>query len=527
MRPSRLSVLTWFCTLLCLAAPGAATTAEPDGAAVELPPFVVTKLVIGPSWRYAEIPGYEILSQCSDAETYEVIAALWRGPQLVLPPAMQPHFSLPMTVVLFNQPPTNTAGAPAPEFDEPTGRGRSKWVKLIKRTLDDRRSYAINLWPESFDRPTTYRFDTATPLSRRAPAAPAWLQAGLSGEQGLYREGVYWLAGTREKTVPAATWHSVEERQVALNLIDIARKRLSLGGRGLAPSSLAGFLPPMSALLEDGPPADALAAARWSSAAALFVRWGLYGRTPADPGQFWRFVERACAEPVTEVLFRECFGRSYADVHAELSWYLPVALKDEGTAPADDIRPVPRVTLREATGTEIARLRGEWERMEAAVLAAKFPDLAREYREQAAGTFNRAYLKGSRDPRLLASMGLLALDNGEHILAAQYLEQAVDDRVAGVRPYLEAARLRWAAAVKGGSTTVPPETLAGIISLLLAAEQQEPPLATVYLLLAKAVAQGGPPTPEQAAALRRGLAFFPRLPALQERIHAALDPAIR
>ena len=518
--PLRLACVMVLCTM-------AAGATEPADKAVELPPFVVTKLVFGPPWRYAEIPGYEILSQCSDTETYEIIAALWHGPQLVLPPAMQPRFSLPMTVVLFSQPPTSTAGAPAPEFDEPTGRGGSKWVKLIKRTLDDRRSYAINLWPESFDRPSTYRFDTATPLGRRAPAAPAWLQVGLSGEQGLYREGVYWRVRDKEKIVPAATWHSAEERQRALNLIDMARKRLSQGGRGLDPSSLAGFLPPMSVLLEDGPPADASAAARWSSAAALFVRWGLYGRTPADAGQFWRFVGRACAEPMSEALFRECFDRSYADVHAELSWYLAVALKDEGTAPADDIRPVPRITLREATGTEIARVRGEWERMEAAVLAAKFPDLAREYREQAASTFNRAYLKGSRDPRLVASLGLLALDNGELTLAAQYLEQAVDDRVAGVRPYLEAARLRWAAAVKDATGTVPLETLAGIISLLLAAEQQEPPQATVYLLLAKAIAQGGPPTPEQAAALRRGLAFYPRLPALQERIHAALNPAIR
>lgn len=523
MKPSTPLRLACALTLSVLAA-GAT---ERDEKAVELPPFVVTKLVFGPPWRYAEIPGCEILSQCSDAETYEIIAALWHGPQLVLPPAMQPKFSLPMTVVLFNQPPTSTAGAPAPEFDEPTGRGGSKWVKLIKRTLDDRRSYAINLWPESFDRPTTYRFDTATLLGRRAPAAPAWLQAGLSGEQGVYREGVYWLTRAREKTVPAATWHSVEERQRALNLIDIARKRLAQGSRGLEPSSLAGFLPPMTALLEDGPPADAADVARWSSAAALFVRWGLYGRTPADPGQFWRFVERACAGPVDEALFRACFDRSYAEVHAELSWYLPVALKDEGIAPADDIRPVPRVTLREATGTEIARLRGEWERMEAAVLAAKFPDLAREYREQAASTFNRAYLQGSRDPRLVASMGLLALDQGELVLAARYLEQAVDDRVAGVRPYLEAARLRWAAAMKDETGTVPPETLAGIISLLLAAEQQEPPQAPVYLLLAKAVAQSGPPTPEQAAALRRGLTFFPRLPTLHERIQAALNPTIR
>jgi hypothetical protein len=226
-------------------------------------------------------------------------------------------------------------------------------------------------------------------------------------------------------------------------------------------------------------------------------------------------------------LFRECFGRSYADVHAELSWYLAIALDEEVTAPAHDVLPVPDFRLREATPAEIARLRGEWERIEATALAARFPELATDYREQAASTFNRAYLNGSRDPRLLASMGLLALDTGELVPAARYLEQAVAGKVAGVRPYLEMARLRWAAAVSDETGAVPPAVLAGIISLLLTAEKQGPPQATVYLLLAKAVTQSGQVTPEQAAALRRGLTFFPRLPGLQERIKATLQSAIR
>ncbi|MDI1247473.1 MAG: hypothetical protein PSV13_01195 [Lacunisphaera sp.] len=506
----------------------AAPTEVATGEVVELPPFVVTGFVIGPPWRYAEIPGYEILSQCSDDETREIVAALWRGPQLVLPPALRPHFSLPMTVVLFNQPPLTQAGNPQTfgSVQRPAEMGRH-WTNLIKRSLDDRESYALNLWPGSFNQTSAFRFDICTLLRRRAPATPLWLKEGLFGGFGLYREGVYWRPGEEERIVPVATWCSLEETRQARNLVDIARKRLSPGGRELAPSSLAPFIPALPDLIERTPPAaDDPSLDRWAAGTALFVRWGIYGRRPEEVGQFWRFVERTCAEPATEALFQECFGRSYASVHAELSWYLAVAVREEATAPPDGMLPLPRFNLRAATVAEIARLRGEWERMEAAALAPRFPDLAKQYREQAARTFARGYKtkEGREDPRLQASLGLLALETEQFTVAAQFLEAAVARQVPGPLPYLEAARLRWAIGRLDDSAVLSPEARPGVIALLLQAELQGPPLASVYLLLARAVAQAGPPTPDQAAALERGRRFFPRRVDVQQLIQTALAP---
>src|SRR5688500_15028114 len=50
-------------TTLCAAVPGA------DDNPVSLPPFIVEEAAKGPPWRYAETPGYEILSRCNDAIT--------------------------------------------------------------------------------------------------------------------------------------------------------------------------------------------------------------------------------------------------------------------------------------------------------------------------------------------------------------------------------------------------------------------------------------------------------------------------
>lgn len=494
----------------------------------ELPPFVVTGFALGPNWRYASIPGFEIITQCSDGESREIIEAIHRGRQLMLAPEFWQDFAVPMTVVLFNQPPVSS-GQPA-SFGSIRLPGEiiSHWNNLIKRTLDDRESFALNLWPGTFFYSATFRFHTRTLLQRRTPAAPAWLSAGLLGGYGIYREGVYWYPGNRTKRILHANWHSREELDVARTLSFEAGKQLDKGKRPLSPSLLQPFLTDFPALFESAPPAmEDAAEARWACTAALFSRWGIYGRQrPEQVAQFWLFADRASREPVNEQLFRDCFGQSYAEVRAELSWYLAIALTEDAITTAR-MEPPPKIKFREATNAEVARVRGEWERMESVALAAQFPELAESARTQAAATLNRAYKTGNRDPRLLASLGLLAMDAGDYQTAHNHLEAAVVGRVTGPRVYLETARLRWAASRLDDEGTLAPEALAGVIDLLMTAEQQGPPLAAVYLLLANATMQARLVTPAQADALRRGLAFFPRLPDLHERIHAALNPAIR
>jgi hypothetical protein len=494
----------------------------------ELPPFVVTGFAQGPNWRYASIPGFEIITQCSDGESREIIEAIQRGRQLMLPPEFWQDFAVPMTVVLFNQPPVSSGQPAAFGSTRQPGEIISHWNNLIKRTLDDRESFALNLWPGTFYYSATFRFHTRTLLQRRAPAVPAWLSASLFGGYGIYREGVYWYPGNRTKRILHANWHSREELDAARNLSFEAGKQIDDGTRPLTPSPLHPFLAEFKTLFEtDPPPMEDAAEPRWASTAALFARWGIYGRQrPEQAAQFWRFADRASREPVNEQLFHECFGRSYAEVRAELSWYLAIALTEDAITPAN-IEPLPKIKFRKATNAEVALVRGEWERMESVALATQFPELAESSRTQAAATLNRAYTNGNRDPRLLASLGLLAMDAGDYQTAHNHLEAAVAGHVTGPRVYLETARLRWAVSRLDDEGTLAPEALAGVIDLLMTAEQQGPPLAAVYLLLANATAKAHLVTPAQASALRRGLAYFPRLPDLQARINASLQPRLR
>lgn len=495
---------------------------------VELPPFVVTGFAFGPNWRYASIPGYEIITQCSDRESRAIVEAIIRGRQLMLAPDFWTDFAVPMTVVLFNQPPVSS-GQPASfgSIRGPGERGRH-WTNLIKRTLDDRESFALNLWPGSFHYTSTFRFHTRTLLNRRAPSVPVWLNEGLMGAYGIYREGVYWFEESRTKLLIEGIWHSREEIDAVDALLKKYGAKISDRSRWLQPAPLLPFLAEFPDLFENAPPGiDDPAVPRWACTASLFARWGVYGRKePEQAAQFWRFADRASRELVTEQLFRECFGQSYAEVRTELSWYLAIALSQQETSGAK-LAPPPRIKFRDATHAEVARVRGEWERMEAAALAASFPELAESARIQATATLSRAYKGGDRDPRLLASLGLLAMDADEYQVAHDHLEAAVAGRVIGPRVYLETARLRWAAASLDDQGTLAPEVLAGVIDLLMTAEQQGPPMAAVYLLLANATAQARLVTPAQTNALRRGQAFFPRLSGLQERITAALQPAVR
>lgn len=526
---------------------------------VELPPFVVTETLTGSSWRYAQIEGFEILTQASVRDTREVFAALWRGRQMVLPPSLAPRFSVPMTVVLFDQPPERPTALRTLDSVRDENEFTSHWTNLIKRTASERESFSLNLWRADFSYSVDFRFDTRTLLKRRTPAAPAWLTEGLFGRYGLYREGWRWKPGDRFRRVVPAWWFSPEETQQALRchqrtlahgedseeranermdllellpLIpdfptllgirpvvgpDIARggtveTKPASGPKPMAPAEVFITLPKVSVTSDFHE--------RWASAAALFVRWGVYGRTPEDAEKFWRFAERACSEPVTEKLFEECFGMSFAAARFELACYLPQAVAQSGSIPVGRVASPPALKLRAATAEEIARLRGEWERLEALALAARFPELAQQYREQAVRRFDRAYRNGSRDPRLLASMGLLALDGGDPVRARPLLEAAAAQRVAGPLVYLELARLRWLEAEAADALS--DGLISGVVELLLLAEQQSPALPAVYGFLAEITLQTKTMSSRQTAALRRGLEHFPKEPTVRTRIEAAL-----
>ncbi len=533
---------------------------------VELPPFVVIGYTLGPAWRYAKIDGFEILSQTSPEKTRAVVSALWLGRQMILPSTLLTRFSVPMIVVVFDQPPMKSGNLKSMGSVRGFNEVEEHWTNVIKRTLGDHESFAINLWQTEFRYSNSFRFDTFTLLAPRAPAVPGWLQRGLFGRYGLYREGWHWRLGDQFMGVTPAWWFSDQETaQVAQYYKTHVREAqfsdLSLSVAG--DLDLLPFIPDLREVLSQqpafsrsaaatsqlpsGPPATIQARGssvmgdqtivlpkievisdfpnRLASAAALFVRWGIYGRTREDTRKFWLFAERSCAEPVTEELFQECFGMSYEQARLELARYLPQAVSERAFARVGGMPPVPAFKRRDATPTEIARVRGEWEHTESEALSRRFPDLARQYREKARQTFSTVDdIPGERDPQFLASRGLLALDSGESARARELLELAAAGKVISPRVYYELAQLRW---LKGSELTGKPsaEVIDGVIALLLTAESESPHLPGVYLFLAEAALRSGECSAEHLAALRRGSEYFPQDGRVCSRIAAALTHA--
>ena len=553
------SAKAWFLVVAAAIMPGPLLAGDSRGEeyepVIELPPFVITKDA-GPDWKYAQADGMEVLTQAGARQSNEVFAALWRGRRMMVPPAFVTRYSVPMTVVLFNQlaekdTALTTLGS-VRKADEP----RKHWVNLIKRSSPDRESFAMNLWKSDFKYSVTFRFYTNTLLRGRTPAAPGWLQQGLFGPDGLYREGFYWRWGDKTKEVPEARWFSPTEARLAHEL----RRKAEAAGteiHALDLGEIESWIPDLALLfgVQTAPPGltrtssreEAAVKAspearpapmtvtlapirigsdfpeRLASAAALFVRWGIYGDKGAHAEKFWRFAEQACAEPVTEARFKECLGMSFAEVRSELARYLPAAIAGMEQFPVGPVQRPPVLDFREATDWEIGRMRGEWERLEAETLHVDHPDLARRYREQAATRFKRNYRDGDRDPRLLASMGLLALDGNEREQARELLTSAAAARVAGPRVYFELARIHWQEAEAAGGGGPSEATVAEVTELLLTGESQSPALPAIYGFLAEMVLQRKSASPAVIAALQRGLVRFPRTPqGLSGRLAHAL-----
>ena len=503
----------------------AAAEAKPP---VTLPPFLVEETAQSLPWRYAEVAtsaeeaargsGLELLSCCSERLTRALVANHLRLHALLgemLPPALQLKLSGPRTLLFVDsarQPSTSQevvahmalTAAEQDKFNEavmPIDDGR-----LRRRAPPPRYSFLPNLRLWDRDAQALFavvkesEFDAnrvaLTPdyvahiLRNRLPALSPWF---ISGVLTLYARATF---AEDTLTFDRLDWLS-EGGSAALR-----------GGpeanRALLPLAdfFAGELPPADGALGEG-------LSLWQAQAALFIRWGLAGRGAPRRAALWKFAERAAVEPVTEALFRECFGLDFATARQQLTAFLPEAMRDQLVLrPAQRPR-LPDYVLRPASDVEIARIKGDWERLEIGFVKAQFPPLTPKYLEQARRTLRRAYDGGSRDPQLLAALGLCEVDAGNDVGAREFLENAAT-RAQTLRPRacFELARLRFAALSGQRLTSA---QISGILAPLTAARGQEPPLAEVYTLIADIwAASAQPPTRDQLAVLEQGVRIFPR-----------------
>ncbi|MBL9199022.1 MAG: hypothetical protein JNL39_00895 [Opitutaceae bacterium] len=515
--------------LLCLAAGlmlrvPAAEAAE--NRVVALPPFLVEEKSAALRWLYADVAGAEVLSSGSERLTRELIGNHHRLHTLLgelLPAELQFRTTEKQTLLFIDsrqQPATSQEvvarlALTSAEEDRlaeaavPLNDGR-----LRRRPPPPRYSFLPNL--RLWDRDTGILFAVVnekefdakrlalTPdyvaylLRNRLPALPAWFVSGVLALQAraeftadaLTLERLEWPLAPGAAALRA----DAQARRALLPLPDFFRGDLSAS---------------------DAATAETLEL--WQAQAALLVHWGLGGRGAPRRAAFWRFVARAATEPVTEELFQECFGIDFAHAQQQLAKYLPEAVGEKLTLRPPQRPRLPDYALRPASDGEIARLKGDWERLEIGYVKAHFPALAPKYIEQARRTLRRAHDRGDRDPRLLAVMGLCEVDSGNDAAAREFLEAAATaGKTLRPRALLDLARLRLAAhraarADAGGDLWITSAQADEVLAPLAAARDQEPPMPEIYELVAEVwAASADAPTRARFAVLEEGVRTFPR-----------------
>jgi len=353
---------------------------------------------------------------------------------------------------------------------------------VSEATIDPQRSYLTPAY-------------VRTLLQSRVPALPDWFTAGFLR---LYDRMEF------------------DDNTVAVNPLrfDLPRKPPVNPGEASPEPELLPLADFLASTVPTGNPLP------WLAQAELIVSWGLdpaHGRTAA----FWTLIERASTGPVNGAVFQECLGLDFATATKEIIAFSSNHRGMRWTLPDDLARP-PSFPLGAATAQQIARIKGEWERLEARYVRKNQPDLEDSYVALARRTLRKSYDRGDRDPRLLASLGLLELEAGDQTAALGFLEEAISGAVIRPRAHYALSRLRYDH-LFGRSTRnddkFTAEQTEPILRPLLAATRQAPPLEGIYELMAQVcLNRVEPPSPQELEALAQGARFFPRNEALVRHV---------
>ncbi len=455
---------------------------------IELPKFEVVDsrmLPLPESWHYAEIPGFEILSNVSERETRRFAS----------------DFLLLQEVIRIIMPALNRGRSDVPTALVLCGRGNG-FDEFLPAEQKDQAFSKNSLFFENPER-TAIVVDFALPELQldndtRIEADPY---------RSFYREYFRFLIRRQLGTHPPP-W--LEEGLVQLFAgIDFNNKWIEFGlvGDGFGGNKPGDFnvllakrwLMPLGQMFAgDANSSDAF----WAAECYAFVHLCLYGENKKYQKPFLQFVSRLGEEPATEEWFKQCFHCTYEEMGIELRGYLGFTNHTYVQYKAKKGQKLPEpppVTIRDATQSEVGRIKGE-------VLRLGGHD------DEAHLALIAPYIRGEKDPRLLAALGLDEVVAGHDDRARKFLEVATQEKVVRARAYLELARLRYKAALAdakaGGKIASAP--LASILDPLAVARHQPPPLADVYLLTADAWSHASvAPTREQFAVVVEGVREFP------------------
>lgn len=543
-----------FRALLALAA-GAAHVWAQDATQdkpIELPAYNVTETRDLPKperWSYARIPGFEVLSSTSDRATQRLVRdfARFHVALGLVWPGVQQASATPAALIICGRGGKFEKFRPA--GDTAPDRG------AVSFSLRKREESAIVL---DFQ---TKVLNLAT-VEGATAGAPVVTEDGVTGSGGdpgvevdsykqLYREYIRFLLSGVEPRAPA--WFEEGVAQIFMAM-DVTRTEIVVGKLedpntisteqaaineagtgGAAPAQDRDFnaalarrgLLPMGELLavkHDDPQALNPVGGTWAKQAYAFVHWGLYGDEGRHQKAFVSFIARLDREPLSEALFKECFKKSYKDMGVALRGYIEMTsyrIAGVRAGKGEKLPDAPPFELREATESEVGRITGDTLRLAGHTAAARTAMIA-------------PYIRGERDPALLAAIGLLEHDGGDPVRARKFLEGAAKAKAPRPRAHLALARLRFAEAEAAGvgATPAPGEKIrfstdqtVNVLTPLFTARSLPPPLPEVYELIAETWARSlVTPAPEHLVVLEEGVRYFPRNAAL---VHATAVQKVR
>lgn len=524
---------------------------SPSGQVVELPKFVVTdsrELPQPESWKYATMPGFEILTNASDKATQRLVKDFdeFRQALSIVWPIEQ-QISQTTSLILSGK------GA---KFDAFTPKGKtnvdtataSLFLKEGNQTaiLIDLQATTLNvLNVDGIDDAATgtdsgllqvdhdkalYREYVRYLLSKSNPRMPAWFEEGIS--QIIMRMQIqsrrYIELGRVE---PANTVSAAAAMTAEINALAAADDPDSPQLPG-APAEDKDFpaalmrrrlvdMDKMFAVAHGSPEAtNALGNNVWAKQSYAFVHMCLYGERNKYQKPFAKFLQRIAKEPVTEAMFKECFNMTYKQMLMQIRGYAESTYSEikiyQSKKGGEDLIIAPKpLALREATQSEIGRIKGE-----ALVLAG--------HRAKAKTELIAPYVRGERDPELLAALGLYEKKDGKDADARKFLEAAWTGKTKRPDALLELARFRYADALAkpaGPEKMLSLAQVRSVVDPLLIARQQPPRNVAIYDLMADAWARSATkPQPEDAKPVIEGAVLFPmRLKLVYQSIFFAVD----
>jgi hypothetical protein len=511
--------------LLALAStpPAAATTTAadvstpPQGAVIELPKITVTDDRILPppeSWRYARIPGFEVLSNAGDRTTrrfLEDFQMLRSAIDIVWPAANQATSQLPAHLIICAKGGDFETFFPA-EKSEDAFYSNSLFLHDREQSVIvlDLRPAEFQLRPDEIYTTDPYRSFYASYfrfLIRRGSGgkAPAWFEEGLVQILSHidFDKKFIELGRVDNATVVQSLTETSQESPV-----DNPENPPPQGNSATVNGQFTGKLA-QRALMKFGDvftkqPTEAREKVIWQAQCEAFVHMCIYGRGKIYQKGLLNFVARSVREPVSEELFKDCFKQGYKDMAIELRGYceltdhqyLSVKGKKNSQLLPDPVAP----ELREATDAESGRIKGDALRLGGHLTEARNSLIA-------------PYQRGERDPQLLAALGLNELAAAEPARARKFLEAAFKAQTFNVRGLVELARLRLDEAL-AAKPELSPEQTKSILAPLAAAARQQPPVMDTYELAAKTwLNSSDKPARELLFPLVQGATLFKR-PAL-------------